>query len=253
MGFERDFVNSLRLNGLYAEAHAYCLGHFPDPDAYAEAAFDYHHGLSVPRDHKKAMYYDTIAARGGSAQGMYQLGMDYYESGDESKATIANTMALLQNAADRGWLDAKLMLGRMHLYGSRKPASIRNPDTRLAMHLFRECANAGDLMGIMYLSLCYAAGLHERLFRGHASSLRTGFYHSARSGLPYDRASRVASPASSHRTTRRMHRSRTLQCTSSVQMLYIMEGDSRTDRRSVIALRDRMQWIIDNKAPRAAY
>lgn len=255
MNFDRGYVNMLRLNGNYKAAHAYCLEHITDPDALAEIAFDYHHGLAVKQDHEKGVFYDQLSAEGESAQGIYQLGKDYLSRHSNEHAR-EQAEILIRKAADLGWIEAKLLLGQMILHSKFPAFRTKAERIQAASELFLECSDAGDLRGTVYLAICKAVTVTGKRLHSHARFMPYRVFQSSHHILSAvakpDVCDKVISVSSVH-PSRWTHRRSAFQSTSTVQILYLLGSDSRASRRNAVELRNRIMREIETRLPRGRY
>ena len=249
MEFDRGHLNILRLSGGYQEALDYCAHHLTDPDARAEIGFQYHHGIGVSRDIERAIFFDRLAEADGSAQGAYQLGVSYFYGYVREEGTdgVKHGCELISYAAQKGWADAKLFLGKLYLHGVLGRNNRGQPNTRLASRLFQECSDAGDLRGTYYLAICEAIREPRKviLSSAHASS---GNSYRAKYGV-LSRAQAYSMQHAWRTGSRWHHRRSSFQGTPSVQILYLLGSDPGADRRSIKEMRNRLAGIIESSRP----
>lgn len=249
MEFDRGHLNMLRLSGGYKEALDYCARHLVNPEARAEIGFQYHHGIGVSRNIERAVFFDRLAEEDGSAQGAYQLGVCYFYGylREEGIDGVKRGCELISGAAKKGWTDAKLFLGKLYLHGVIGRNSRGQPNTRVAIRLFQECSDAGDLRGTCYLAICEAIRKPRKvtLARVHISS---GCSYRAKHGV-LARAQAYSMQYARRTGSRWHHRCSSFQGMPSVHILYLLGSAPGADRRSVKEMRNRLAGIIETSRP----
>lgn len=139
-------------------------------DAQLELSHHYIKGDICEQDAEKFLNYTEMAFKNGSAEAAYNLYLLHKATSSDKKITLS----FLEVAAERGHLDAMVLLGEDHSFDDNL-GIVTNRDKQKGFQLIKKAADRGHLIATYYLGALYHNGIGVEIDTEQAIEL----YHKA--------------------------------------------------------------------------